>query len=92
MIETQIKRAINGYIVSQDVPYDDNSHLFHHEETVFEQAEIGGCDHKALIGALYQILENIGEIGSKHDAHRVRVLCRCQEQGETYAKGETHAN
>lgn len=68
-----ITQTENGFVVT--TPH------FSGERTsmVFEQREGDDCMVKALISALYDVIESLGCVGSKYDTCRIRVLCQNEE-------------
>lgn len=74
MTQHIITHAINGYILtvkSADSTMPDDTEVFE------EQGE----DKKHIVHLLYSLLESLGEVGSKHDAERVRVI-RVNQKGK----------
>jgi len=65
-----IEKVINGFVV-----IDEEGN-----RKVFQQEDFEKCEQEALICALYNILESLGCFGSKHDKHRVKILCVCNEK------------
>lgn len=74
--ELTITKGDNGFVVKR----------LGHGFSVFEDApdsfDTKDCDKGGIISLLYDVLEHFGELGSKHDAHRVRVTCH-HEDNET---------
>lgn len=85
MLEVTVKKVRNGFILRWEEEYlDSPSHTFHAEEYVIEDTGEAACGCQPLIATMYEIIDQLGLSGSKHDKHRVRVMCKCQEpqQGE----------
>jgi hypothetical protein len=64
---------MNGYILtvkSADPPFPDDTEVFE------EQGE----SKKHIVHMLYRLLEAVGELGSKHDDERIRVI-RVNQEG-----------
>lgn len=64
MTRLSIEPATNGYIMT-----------VHHKECdndVIVVEDRGGKKH--MVQLLYSLLESLGELGSKHDSERVRVI------------------
>jgi len=78
MISVTIESAGNGYIVRHMNENIEGKPI--EIVDVCEQAEVG-CQCSAVAGALRLALEALGMYGSKHDACRAVVSCKC-DKGE----------
>lgn len=71
----RIESVDNGYVVSSD-----------DTKVVIEQAQNSDKDCQAIRTMLYEVLEQLGETGSKHDVERVRVIVVNQDGEEVEEK------
>lgn len=78
MTKVTIERADNGYIIRHD-GLDCEGETMEIVE-VCEQAE-PGCQCRALMGAVWAAIDALGMAGSKHDACRVNISCKCGKDG-----------
>ena len=67
----RVEKVNNGYIVSND-----------EGSTVIEEDESKERDCKSVKRMLYEVLEKVGEYGSKHDLERVRIIVVDQNEKE----------
>lgn len=74
MTSVTIEMADNGYIV-RHASEDCEGETMEFVE-VREQGDIG-CRRDALVAAIWAAIDALGMSGSKHDACRVRVSCKC---------------
>ncbi len=74
MTAVTIERANNGYIV-RHADEDGEGEPMEFVE-VCEQDE-DGCQCQGLAHALRVAVEELGACGSKHDACRIQVSCKC---------------
>ena len=68
-----IAQTGNGFVVTTPQFSGERTSM------VFEQREGDDCMVKALISALYDIIESLGCVGSKHDTCRIKVSCQNEE-------------
>lgn len=68
MTKIVIEPASNGYIITT---HHKDSELWNYSDTVV--VEDHGTKHH-IVQMLYSLLESLGELGSKHDSERVRVI------------------
>lgn len=68
-----IAETANGFIVTTPHSSGERTSL------VFEQRENDDCMVKALISAIYDVIDSLGHIGSKHDTCRIKVSCENKE-------------
>jgi len=78
MTKITIEKADNGYIIRHN-DLDCEGETMEITE-VCEQSETG-CRCAALTGLLRTVIDAFGMAGSKHSACRVRVSCKCEEDG-----------
>jgi len=78
MTKVTIEKINNGYIIRHDDLNceDETAEIVE----VCEQTE-GGCQNSALVEAVWTTIDALGMSGSKHDACRVKVSCKCGEDG-----------
>lgn len=72
-LSVTVTRADNGYIIETE----DALAVCEISETA---DALGDCN--AAMSMLYTVLEAFGEVGSKHDSHRVRVRVIAHDTGE----------
>jgi len=68
-----IQKADNGYVITY---IDSDSDVGWERIEVYES--FNPCGTNALIMALYSIVGNLGDLGTKHDKHRVEIKCKCK--------------
>lgn len=68
-----IAQTGNGFVIT--TPHSSGERT----SMVFEQREDDDCMVKALIGALYDVIESLGYVGSEHDTCRIKVSCQNEE-------------
>lgn len=74
-----ITQADNGFVVESQ---DDGIGVF--------QDGKGFEDNKHnIISMFYHILDCLGESGSKHDEHRIKISCKCEQEGEQNEEDDT---
>lgn len=73
-----IESVRNGYIVRHAMEDCEGKPM--ESVDVFEQGD-AGCKCCALASALWATIDALGIVGSKHDACRIRVSCKCEEDG-----------
>lgn len=78
MTSVTIERADNGYIVRR--AGEDCEGRPVESVEVCEQPG-AGCQCIALSDALCIAVDALGASGSKHDGCRIRVMCKCGEDG-----------
>ena len=82
-MELKINTVSNGLILEIGSDQTQSKTI-----VVFEKKEEYGtgeeCAKAYLVHILYEILEQLGEYGSKHDEHRVRIQCHCHEEFDAY--------
>lgn len=78
MMSVAIERANNGYIVRHADENCEGEPMDIVE--VCEQTETG-CQCAALAYALRVAVDALDMYGSKHDACRIQVSCKCEEDG-----------
>ena len=74
MTKCIIEHAMNGYILtvkSADLTFPDDTEVFEEE----------GENKTHIVHMLYRFLEAVGELGSKHDEERIRII-RVNQEGE----------
>jgi len=67
----KVEKVNNGFVISND-----------EGTTVIEEDESKERDCKSIKRMLYEVLEKIGEYGSKHDLERVRIIVVDQNEKE----------
>lgn len=77
MTKVMIENADNGYII-RHAGEDCEGETMEFVE-VHEQGD-AGCRRDALMGAIWAAIDALGMSGSKHDACRIRVSCKCREE------------
>ena len=73
-----IERVYNGYIVKpadNDCKDEPPGYI-----EVFEQGDTG-CQCSGLAAALWAAIDTLGASGSKHGTCRIKVSCKCEEDG-----------
>ncbi len=70
-----IEKVDNGYIITYPAPAGIGTY-----SDVAEMRE--PCRCRALITALYTAIEGLGDIGTKHDTHRVSINCKCKVEND----------
>ncbi len=82
-MKLEVERADNGYViryVDQDGEGESFTRIIVFEETV--KAGHPKCERGHAVEMLYEILDIFGNVGSKHDEHRVEITCKCQKENQ----------
>ena len=72
MIDIRIERVANGFIISDAAD----------QKVVIEEDDKKEKDCQAIRTMLYEVLDGLGEYGSKHDAERIRISIINQDDEE----------
>jgi len=78
MTKVTIEKADNGYIVRHDNLDCEGESV---EIVEVREQDETGCQCTALANVLWATVDALGMAGSKHDACRVNISCKCGEGG-----------
>lgn len=74
-MKVEIESVSNGFILKSGMTAVEEQYVY----------SDNGHDKKYIVEMLYQVLEAFGEVGSKHDPERVRII-RVNQDGKEIVK------